>query len=140
MSRIKKAEAYIDTVVTVFIGMMIVYVTISLFSYFLAYQRLDNAADNIIRCAAVSGSTSDSVIGEKTTEYLTAAGLKKENVSISFTGTDYLKDKTVQYGDTIILNISTQKTYKYIGKTGSSAFNLSINKVAISEKYSQETQ
>lgn len=138
----RKAEAYIDTVVTVFLNLLIVYVVMSLFSYMITYQKLNSVADNIIRCAAISGTTDDEVIGDKIDEYITDAGFDCTKVTCSFNGTEYMSDSTknVQFGDTVILNLKTKQTYKFIGKSGVGIFNISVNKIALSEKYHRKDQ
>lgn len=134
-TKFRKAEAYIDTVVTVFISLLIMFLAINVFSYFVTYQKLNNIGNNIIRYAAINGDTNSTEVKNKIKEYITGEGLKVENVTVSFDGSDYIKNKTVQYGDTIALHISTSKKYSYIGKTSNSLFTLRINKIGLSEKY-----
>lgn len=135
----RKAEAYIDTVVTVFLNLLIVYVVMNLFSYMITYQKLNNVADNIIRYAAITGTTDDEVIGDRAEEYITDAGFDCTKIDISFDSTEYMSGatKNVQFGDTIILNIKTKQAYKFIGKPGTGLFDISINKITLSEKYHQ---
>lgn len=139
--KLKKAEAYIDTVVTVFINLIILYLVINLFSYMITYQKLNHAADNIIRCAAINGTTDTGVLGEDINEYITNEGFDRSKVTVSFDGTEYMSGSTeaVQFGDTILLNVKTNQSFKFIGRTGSSLFSISINKTFLSEKYHQNT-
>ena len=134
-TKIKKAEAYIDTVVTVFISLLIMFLAINVFSYFVTYQKLNNIGNNIIRYVAMNGDTDSTEVKNKIKEYITGEGLKVADVTVSFDGSDYVQNKTVQYGDTIALHISTSKKYSYIGKTSNSLFTLRINKIGLSEKY-----
>lgn len=133
----KKAEAYIDTVVTVFISLMIVYVVLNLFSYMITYQKLGHAADNIVRYAAIKGTTDEEIIGDKIEEFITSEGFNINKVNYSFDGTEYVKtnSKYVQYGDTIMFNINTKQSYKLIKNAGVSWFTVSLNKVTLSEEY-----
>lgn len=137
-TKIKKAEAYIDTVVTVFISLLIMFLAINVFSYFVTYQKLNNIGNNIIRYVAMSGDTDSTEVKNKIKEYITGEGLKVADVTVSFDGSDYVQNKTVQYGDTIALHISTSKKYSYIGKTSNSPFTLRINKIGLSESYFNE--
>lgn len=136
----RKAEAYIDTVVTVFLNLLIVYVVMNLFSYMITYQKLNNVADNIIRQAAISGTTDNSVIGDKIEEYITDEGFDASKVTVSFDSTEYMSEssKNVQFGDTIILNVKTKQAYKFVRKAGVSLFDISVNKISLSEKYHQK--
>lgn len=133
----KKGEAYIDTVVTVFISLMIVYVVLNLFSYMITYQKLSHAADNIVRYAAIKGTTDEEIIGDKIDEFITSEGFNVNKVNYSFDGTEYVSNnsKFVQYGGTIMLNINTKQSYKLIKNAGISWFTVSLNKVTLSEEY-----
>lgn len=135
----KKGEAYIDTVVTVFINLIILYLVLNLFSYMITYQKLNHAADNIIRCAAINGTTDASVIEKDINEYITNEGFDRSKVDISFDSTEYMSGSSndIQFGDSIILNLKTNQSFKFIGKSGTSLFDISVNKTSLSEKYHQ---
>ena len=139
--KFKKAEAYIDTVVTVFINLIILYLVLNLFSYMITYQKLNHAADNIIRCVAINGTTDNTVIESDVNEYIANEGFDPSEVNVSFSGTEYMNGstETVQFGDKILLNIKTIQSFKFIGRTGASIFNISVNKTSLSEKYYQNT-
>ena len=137
--KLKKAEAYIDTVITVFVNLIILYLVLNLFSYMITYQKLNHAADNIVRCAAINGTTDTGILGEDINEYITNEGFDRSKVIVSFDGTEYMSGttKNVQFGDIILLNIKTKQSFNFIGRTGSSIFDISINKTSLSEKYCQ---
>lgn len=139
-NKYKKAEAYIDTVVTVFISMLIIFLAVNVFSYYVTYQKLNNIGNNILRCIAINGNTDSEEVQNKIKEYITGEGLKVEDISVSFDGSDYVTNSTVQYGDTMALHISTSKKYSYIGKPNNSPFTLRINKITLSEKYYNENK
>ena len=135
----KKAEAYIDTVITVFLGIIILYVSMNLFSYFVQYQKLSNVADNALRYATITGDLSSVELNSKIEQYLDDVGFNPEKVTISWDGSDFIgvdgKNDKVQYGDKIQLTLITKHNMAFIGESGGLSFDIACTRINSSEIY-----
>ena len=140
MFKRKNGEAYIDTVITVFLSMIIIYISISIFTFFVTYQKLDSAANQIINYVALNGETDSAKVQEKCIEFLSDEGFNVDDIALSFENSEYFEDYkgadgVIQYGDKISVTISKEASIKLIGGDGVSNFPMSITKNKASEKY-----
>lgn len=140
MFKRKNGEAYIDTVITVFLSMIIIYISISMFTFFVTYQKLDNAANQIIDYVALNGETDSVKVKEKCIEFLSNEGFDAADVTLSFENSEYFEDyngadNVIQYGDKVSVTISKEASIKLVGGDGVSHFPMSITKNKASEKY-----
>ena len=135
----KKAEMYIDTAVTILISFFILYVSVSLFSYFNQYQDMKNISNDLLKYCADKGYTSTADVEDKYNDLLQTYGLSKdedkENVKISFSGTEYFDGSKVQLDDKIQLTIQSQYKIKLLSSSGINISTMSVTNSKNSNKY-----
>ncbi len=104
----RRAESYIDVVVGIFAALMVVVTALNVFSLLKDKQDLDYYAKEMIEVCCSYGKTCDEV--QDRDEALQAElGFNPE---LSFAGTEYFNtnNRTVQYGETIVVTL-TYRTY-----------------------------
>lgn len=135
----KKAEMYIDTAVTILISFFILYVSVSLFSYFNQYQDMKNISNDLLKYCADKGYTSTADVEDKYNDLLQTYGFSKdedkENVKISFSGTEYFDGSKVQLDDKIQLTIQSQYKIKLLSSNGINISTMSVTNSKNSNKY-----
>ena len=110
--RSKKAEGYIDTVVFVLISVMVISLTVNVFSFLTVKQDLDYFARELIKSAATSGTTTG-VVETRYSELASETGLYPE---VSWEADYYnTSELTVQYGETITITLTMHTTMKGFG-------------------------
>ena len=150
----KRAETYIGTIITVFLSLIVIAISMSLFNIIYTYQKVDEAASSIIKVAAVQGRVCSSEQTEEISEFqnnvndiIENSNLDIQNVSYSFEGSDTIiknteegpvDTNTVQYGDKIKFSIRTEQGIGFVNDAGFIRIPISLSKVAISEKYYKE--
>lgn len=142
---LKKAEAYIDTVITVFLGIVLLYVSMNVFSYFVQYQKLDNVADTAIRYATIHGDISSVELNDKIEDALRSVGFNPEEVTVSFDGSDFIpveegEPSRIQYGDKIQITLITQHNMAFIGDSGGFTFDISCTKINAGEMFYKDLE
>lgn len=156
MLRRKRGEAYIDTVVTVFLSLMVIAVSLNLYSYYTAYHRLDYIAQEMLRISAMRGETAGTEIEERFDELKSNTGLgndgdgshgygRTENLSYSYEGSEIINNANnvtgaVQIGNVIRITLTCNAKVNLMGKTGIVQVPMSITKTGLSEYYWKNTQ
>lgn len=156
MFKFKKGEAYIDTVVTIFLSMTVIAVSLNLFSYYTAYHRLDFVAQEMLRGAAMQGETTSAELAERYQELLENTGLgnqddgslgygKTGNMSISFEGSEVVFSPSnttgaVQMGDVIKVKVSCTAHINFMGQTGVAKIPMTVTKTGLSECFWKTTE
>lgn len=103
----KRGDGYIDVVVAVFAFMMLIILSLNVFTFLTIKQDMDYFAKEMVECATVDGRTSGATY-DRYYELVDEVGFSP---SYSWTATYYNPSyKTVQYGDTITVNL-TYRTY-----------------------------
>ena len=108
-----RGEGYIDTVVGVVASMMIIVIALNIFSFLTIKQDLDHYAKEMIEVCASTGKTGIEAT-ERATELDDEVGFSP---TVSYTGTEYFNtsNKTVQYGELIVVTVTYQTTVKGLG-------------------------
>jgi hypothetical protein len=103
----KRGDGYIDVVVSVLISMMLIVLSLNVFSFLTVKQDMDYFAKEMIYSAAANGKTT----GEVSTRYNELVAETGLNPSVTWQTTYFnASDKTVQLGDTITVTL-TYNTY-----------------------------
>ncbi|MFT9055512.1 MAG: DUF4320 family protein [Ethanoligenens sp.] len=98
-----RGEGYIDVVISVLVLMMVLVLSLNVFSFLTVKQDMDYFAKEMITCAATYGKTTGEVDNRKT-ELAEETGLIP---TVSWQATYFdAGDKTVQYGDTITVTLT----------------------------------
>ena len=138
-NHIKKGEMYIDTAITVLISLFILYISISLFSFFNQYQNMKNLSNDLLKYCADKGYTSTADVEEKYKDLLKTYGLSEDEdktaVKISFEGTEYYENSKVQLDDKIQLTIQSKYKIKLLSSDGINVYTMSITNAKNSNKY-----
>ena len=111
--RNNRGEGYIDTVVGVVASMMIIVIALNIFSFLTIKQDLDYYAKEMIEVCASTGKTGIEAT-ERATELDDEVGFSP---TVSYTGTEYFNtsNKTVQYGELIVVTVTYHTTVKGLG-------------------------
>ncbi len=105
--RSRRGEGYIDVVVSVLVSMMLLVLTLNVFTFLTIKQDMDYFAKEMIVSATAYGKTT----GEVTTRYSELIAETGLPPTIAWQATYFnASAKTVQYGDTITVTL-TYKTY-----------------------------
>lgn len=144
----KNGEAYIDTIITIFLSIVIIAISINLFKLVYTYQKVNDAATAIVQYAAVKGEILAADDATKKEELkgdfqkyiekiLKYNGLSGLNLEYTFVGSDLINadDNKVQYGDSIVFRIKATAKIGVIDGDGSIEIPISLSKTSISEKY-----
>lgn len=142
MKFLKKAEAYIDSVVTVFLSVLILYVCSTLFYTLVNYQKIDTAANQIINQAALNGEVNSPGFQDKCVQIIKSNNLDPKTVDISFANSEFLNNgagkstlKQVQFGKNISLTLAKEAGFTYLGNKNHMVLSISVTKNKLSEKY-----
>ena len=109
----KRGEVYIEAAVGVIAAMMVIVIALNVFSFLTLRQDLDYFAKEMVEVCCVYGKTKDEVISRR-------MALNEElgfAPTLTYAGTEYFnKPKhTVQYGETIVVNVSYDTYVKGLG-------------------------
>ncbi len=109
----RKGEGYIDTVVSVVASMMVIVIAMNIFSFLTIKQDLDYYAKEMIEVCASTGRTGEEA-NQRAAELDNEVGLSP---IVSYAGTEYFNssNKTVQYGELIVVTVTCQTTVRGIG-------------------------
>ncbi len=108
----KSGEGYIDVVVSVFVIMMLLVLTINVFSFLAIKQDLDYYAHELVESACFSGRVSSEAFARRF-ELTTETGLFP---SVNWQTTYFNSStKTVQLGNTITVTLTCQKNLEGFG-------------------------
>lgn len=133
----KKGEAYIDTVVTVLLSLIVLALAISMFLFMYKYQKINDAAEDAVKYAAIVGEVNTDTVNQKTDNLLAINGVDKASTSYLYK-TSLINSKsgsTVQYGDTILLEMKSDIRVSFSNSDGFITIPVKITKTAISQKY-----
>lgn len=131
LMRSRKGEGYIDTCVSVIVFVMILVVTINVFSFITLKQEMDQIANELIETATAEGCFSgkfwqrDDELIEEYFRYDINTSAEK------YFNTTYCR---VQLGDTMTVKIDLQTDLKGLG-VFKIPVTVSVTKSGISEKY-----
>lgn len=103
--RSKKAEGYIDVAVSLICIMMVIVLALQVFSFLTLKMDMDYFAREMVKVATVYGTTDANAIDTRQAELEEELGFSP---TVSWSGTVYHKNKTVQYGKVIHVTISHQ--------------------------------
>lgn len=134
----KRGEMYIDTVISLIITLVMLYVIISLFSVLYTYEKINGLSNNLVSYMAARGEITSADVGDRYTELLDAYGLKDTDVQLSYDGSrtiDGIEGGAVQFGDLIKLNVQYTKRIGYMNNEGFLSVPISITKVSTSQNY-----
>ena len=107
-----KGEGYIDVVVSVLVSMMLLVLTLNVFTFLTIKQDMDYFAKEMIVSATTYGKTT----GEITTRYSELTAETGLPPTITWQATYFnATAKTVQYGDTITVTLTYQTYVKGFG-------------------------
>lgn len=125
----KRGEGYIDVVVAVLVGMMLIVLSLNVFSFLTLKQDMDYYAKELISCATANGKTSGEV-NTRSAEIAEEVGFAPE---VTWTA-EYFdnSDRTVQLGDTIKVTL-TYRTYM----EGFGVFRIPVTLTAVHSGLSQ---
>ena len=109
----RKGEGYIDTVVSVVASMMVIVIAMNIFSFLTIKQDLDYYAKEMIEVCASTGRTGEEA-NQRAAELDNEVGLSP---IVSYAGTEYFNssNKTVQYGELIVVTVTCQTTVRGLG-------------------------
>lgn len=134
----KKGEAYIDTVISVFLGLIILYFGLNAFIFTVKYSKLNNVAERMLEQCVLSGTASTDFVDEQCGDFVEASGFRMDDLTISFSGTRYYSsgdsENRVQYGDPITLSVSTSQSFALV-QSGVVSFPISVSKSKDSQKF-----
>lgn len=127
----KRGEGYIDVVVSVLVSMMLLVLTLNVFTFLTIKQDMDYFAKEMIFSATTFGKTTGEV-DTRYSELIAETGLPP---TVTWQATYFnASAKTVQYGDTITVTL-TYSTYV----KGFGVFKIPITLIAkhsgLSQKY-----
>ena len=137
----KSGAAYIDTILTVFLCLVILAVSISVFQTMYSYQKLDDIATNTLEYASVKGKiANDNDVKDKIEDLIVSNGFKLDDVSYSFNNSELIFQdgsytENVQYGDNIMLEIKTDINIGFVNSDGFLTIPVEISKSTVSQKY-----
>ena len=128
--RSKRGDGYIDVVVAVLVGMMLIVLSLNVFSFLTTKQNMDYYAKELINCATANGKTAGDV-NTRSAEIAEEVGFIPE---VTWTA-DYFNasQKTVQLGDTIKVTL-VYRTYM----EGFGVFRIPITLTAVHSGLSQK--
>ena len=141
MNMKKRAEAYIDTVITIFLGLVVLYLGINIFMFSVTYTKMNDMANVVAEWCAERGETVEADVRSEFASFAEGYGFDMEDISVSFTGTDresYLSSEKVQYGETLAVTLSSEKSFNMIGMDQVSV-PITITKVNSSQRYWKES-
>jgi hypothetical protein len=126
-----RGEGYIDVVVGVLVSMMLIVLSLNVFSFLTVKQDMDYFAKEMIFSATTYGKTTNEV-STRYNELVSETGLAP---TVTWQTTYFnASDKTVQYGNTIIVTLTFSSYLKGFG-----VFKLPITLTAkysgLSQKY-----
>lgn len=134
----KKGEAYIDTVVTVLLSLIVLALSISMFLFMCRYQQINDAASDAVKYAAIIGEANTPAVNQKTDNLLAVNGVDTASTSYTYK-TSSIANKSesgnVQYGDTILLEIDSNIRISFSNSDGFITIPVKITKTAVSQKY-----
>lgn len=134
----KKGEAYIDTVVTVLLSLIVLALSISMFLFMCRYQQINDAASDAVKYAAIIGEANTPAVNQKTDNLLAVNGVDTASTSYTYK-TSSITNKSeggnVQYGDTILLEIDSNIRISFSNSDGFITIPVKITKTAVSQKY-----
>ena len=133
----KKGEAYIDTVVTVLLSLIVLALAINMFLFMYKYQKINDAAEDAVKYAAIVGEVNTSAVNQKTNNLLTINGVDVASTSYEYKTAS--GDSEVQYGDTILLEMKSDIRVGFSNSDGFITIPVKITKTAISQKYYKPT-
>ena len=108
-----KGESYIDVVVGVIAGMMVIVIALNIFSFLSIRQDLEYYCKEMVEVCCAYGKTCDEV-QDRDEAIVEELGFAP---NLSFEGTEYFnaKKRTVQYGETIVITVSYQTYVRGLG-------------------------
>ena len=108
----KRGEGYIDVIVSVLVSMMLLVLTLNVFTFLTIKQDMDYFAKEMIVSATTYGKTT----GEVTTRYSELIAETGLPPTITWQAIYFnASAKTVQYGDTITVTLTYQTYVKGFG-------------------------
>lgn len=108
----KRGEGYIDVVVSVLVSMMLIVLTLNIFSFLTVKQDMDYFAKEMIYSATSYGKTIGEV-NNRSEELVSETGI---NPTITWQATYFnSSDKTVQLGNTITVTLTYSTFVKGFG-------------------------
>lgn len=134
----KKGEAYIDTVVTVLLSLIVLALSISMFLFMCRYQQINDAASDAVKYAAIIGEANTPAVNQKTDNLLAVNGVDTASTSYTYKTssiTNKSESGNVQYGDTILLEIDSNLRISFSNSDGFITIPVKITKTAVSQKY-----
>lgn len=125
----KKGDGYIDVIVLVLCSMMLIILSINIFSFLTLKQDLDYFAKEMLTAATVNGRTQSGDIVERYIMLCDETGLSPsfDYEAVSFDNTD-----KIQKGEIIQITVTVEKSF-----TGFGAFNFPLT---LTSKYSGASQ
>lgn len=151
LNKHKKGAAYIDTVITIFLSVMMIAVAINLLSYYNTYHKLDYIAQEMLRSAVMHGEATSVAMGNRYEELKAQTKLgnkedgslgygKTKNLKISFEGSEFIDNPNnttgaVQRLDTIKVTVQCTAHMRLLGNMGIIELPMSVTKTGLSENY-----
>lgn len=137
----KRGEAYIDTIITVFLCLVIIAVSIGLFQTMYEYQKVSDIADNALEYASVVGKIpNENEVSQKLDNLIASNGFNPDDVTYSFNSSELIEEggistEKVQYGNTISMTIETKIKIGFTNLDGYLTIPIKISKSVVSQKY-----
>ena len=131
--RSKKAESYIDTVVSTMVIMMLLVLALNIFSFLTMKQDMDYFAKEMLTVATQNGKTTGSEIDNRYLELCSELGYTPE---YSYVESNYYKSEYgyVQLGDTITITATYRTSLKGFG-IFEMPITLTVTQSGLSQKY-----
>ena len=125
---------YTDTAVTTLVIMLVLAMSLNIFSFFTLKQDLEYCCEQLVEEAACEGRT-DGNFTVRFSQLCTELGFDEADITCSFDGTAFREGSSkVQYGDTIMITL-----VYHTSVCGTGIFDIpasvSVSSSGISEKY-----
>lgn len=108
----RKGSAYIESALVIMVFMWIIAIIAAILPVFAHINRVNTYANHVARIISVEGGLTDSA-ESRISEYRSKMGL--DNVVLDYSGSDFFDGFKVQLNDEIVVETSTDYTFKIIG-------------------------
>lgn len=131
--RSKKAEGYIDTVVSTMALMMLLVLALNMFSFLTIKQDMDYFSKEMLTVATQNGKTTGGEIATRCLQLYKELGYYP---AYSYEGSDYFINgySYVQLGDTITITVTNRTSFKGFG-IFEIPITLTVTQSGLSQKY-----
>lgn len=136
----RKGEAYIDTIITIFLSIVVIYIACSVFSVIYTHQRITDFADKFSEYVSLHGCTSSKQVEDLYEKMIEEYELNPDAIYLSFDGSDYIEDNknvigAVQYGGKMVVSLRYVKNVGFLNDVGFIPIPVSVRKVVLSQNY-----